>query len=359
MFEGDTNDAFQTTVEVVDPTSDRLITLPDAGGEVVLDGATQDLTNKTVNGLTLAVDQSRTLTVTGGNKTISGAGATIDLSGDLTLGANFTTAGGDAITFNTTALTSLTLPTTGTLATLSGTETLSNKTIEESTFSGESVFARKGVFRFLESTQATIATLSSNRISSGSGSFNSVTSSTVRVIGALFDDPVLTIIGSISLVTVAGVTGITFSGDTTLFREAASTLATGQNFLVGGSLTVNGALRDVATLTVTGSISLNTALDDGGITFDGDTSLFRSAANTLRTGQDFVVGRDLTVERTVTVSGGLTGNPVLTTIGSISLVTVAGVTGITFSGDTTLFREAASTLATGQNFLVGGSLTVN
>ena len=86
--------------------------------------------------------------------------------------------------------------------------------------------------------------------------------------------------------------------------------------------------------------------------------MFRSAANTLRTGQDFVVGRDLTVDRTLTVSGGLTGNPTLMVTGSSSLDNVNGTSGITFGGDTTLFRSAPSTLSTGRNLVVGGSLVV-
>ena len=47
-FEGSTNDAFETTLTVVDPTADRTITFPDATGTVTLLTATQTLTNKTL-----------------------------------------------------------------------------------------------------------------------------------------------------------------------------------------------------------------------------------------------------------------------------------------------------------------------
>ena len=47
----------------------------------------------------------------------------------ITLGGNLTTSGAFATTFTSTATTDVTLPTTGTLATLAGTETLTNKTI--------------------------------------------------------------------------------------------------------------------------------------------------------------------------------------------------------------------------------------
>ena len=48
VFEGSTNDAFETTLTVVDPTADRTITFPDATGTVTLLTATQTLTNKTL-----------------------------------------------------------------------------------------------------------------------------------------------------------------------------------------------------------------------------------------------------------------------------------------------------------------------
>ena len=47
----------------------------------------------------------------------------------ITLGGNLTTSGAHATTLTTTGTTGVTLPTTGTLATLAGTETLTNKTL--------------------------------------------------------------------------------------------------------------------------------------------------------------------------------------------------------------------------------------
>lgn len=48
-FEGATADAYETTVQVTDPTADRTITLPDATGTVTLNDATQTLSNKTIS----------------------------------------------------------------------------------------------------------------------------------------------------------------------------------------------------------------------------------------------------------------------------------------------------------------------
>lgn len=57
-----------------------------------------------------------------------GTGLTIT-SGSLALGGDFTVSGASALTLTTTNTTNVTLPTTGTLATLAGSESLSNKTL--------------------------------------------------------------------------------------------------------------------------------------------------------------------------------------------------------------------------------------
>ena len=48
VFEGATDDGFETTLTTVDPTADRTITLPNATGTVVLADTTDTLTNKTI-----------------------------------------------------------------------------------------------------------------------------------------------------------------------------------------------------------------------------------------------------------------------------------------------------------------------
>src|SRR5210317_985645 len=48
VFEGTTDDTFETTLTVTDPTADRTITLPNATGTVVLADTTDTLTNKTI-----------------------------------------------------------------------------------------------------------------------------------------------------------------------------------------------------------------------------------------------------------------------------------------------------------------------
>ena len=78
-----------------------------------------------------ALSAARTLTID-----VSNANRTIDLAGNLTLAANFITSGANSLTLTTTAATNVTLPTTGTLATLAGAENLTNKTLTTPVFSG-------------------------------------------------------------------------------------------------------------------------------------------------------------------------------------------------------------------------------
>ena len=94
VFEGSTANDFETTVSVTDPTADRTITFPDAGGTVAL---TSDIS--------YPVTASNTVTFS--NKS-------------LALGSNTVT--GTVAQFNT-ALTD------GDFATIAGTETLTNKTL--------------------------------------------------------------------------------------------------------------------------------------------------------------------------------------------------------------------------------------
>ena len=53
-FEGSTADGFETTISAVDPTADRVIEFPNAGGIIVLKDSTDILTNKTLTSPTIS-----------------------------------------------------------------------------------------------------------------------------------------------------------------------------------------------------------------------------------------------------------------------------------------------------------------
>ena len=95
----------------------------------------------------------------------------------ITLGGSLSTIGAYTVALTATANTTLTLPVTGTLATLAGTETLTNKTITGATVSGGSInntpigasTANTGAFTTLTASGATTFTSSTASSSSTTG----------------------------------------------------------------------------------------------------------------------------------------------------------------------------------------------
>ena len=80
-FEGSTDDSFETTLVAVDPTSDRIISLPNATTQLVGTDTTDTLTNKTLT-----------------SPTITGISPVITLDGDLSGSATFTNLGNATLT---------------------------------------------------------------------------------------------------------------------------------------------------------------------------------------------------------------------------------------------------------------------
>ena len=70
-FEGGSANDFETRLAVQEPTADRLVQIPNASGMVVIDTATQTLTNKTLTSPTISsITNSGTLTLPSGADTL-------------------------------------------------------------------------------------------------------------------------------------------------------------------------------------------------------------------------------------------------------------------------------------------------
>jgi hypothetical protein len=103
-------------------------------------------------------------------------------SSTITLGGNLVTSGANAITFTSTGTTGVTLPTTGTLATLAGSESLTNKTIDSSNIGATT--RGTGAFTTLTSNGATTFTAATASSSYTTGTL--VVTGGIGVSGALY-----------------------------------------------------------------------------------------------------------------------------------------------------------------------------
>ena len=161
VFEGATDEAHETTLQVTDPTADRTITLPNLSGTIATVDGTETLTNKTLTSPTItsgvfntsisgtafldednmASDSATKLasqqsikayvdaTITAQDLDVTSDSGTIAIDLDS---ETLTIAGGTGID-TTGASNTITIAVDSTVATLTGTQTLTNKTLTSPT----------------------------------------------------------------------------------------------------------------------------------------------------------------------------------------------------------------------------------
>lgn len=126
VFEGSSADEFETTLTVTNPTADRTITLPNVSGTVITTGDTSTVTNAMLAG---SIANNKLA-----NSTISGVALGSNLNA-LTIGTGLS-----GTSYNGSG--AVTIAIDSTVVTLSGTQTLTNKTltsptINNPTFTGQ------------------------------------------------------------------------------------------------------------------------------------------------------------------------------------------------------------------------------
>lgn len=116
-------------VEIATDGVIRPKTLANVRTEIVTTAAVNAAAATTVGTITSGTWNGSIISGTYGGTGVNNGARTITLGGNIVTANSVTTSGNFALTLTTTAETNVTLPTTGTLATLAGTETLTNKTV--------------------------------------------------------------------------------------------------------------------------------------------------------------------------------------------------------------------------------------
>lgn len=242
-------------------------------------GSSRTVTLKTSAGTGIAIPDGKTMLLfcDGTNvvegitniQSLSVGGYTVSLSGAVTTAAAFTTAGANALTLTTTGATNVTLPTTGTLATLAGTETLTNKTLTSPDINGGTVdgaaigasSASTGAFTTL--TASTSLNIASSTTVDGvldednMASDSATKLATQQSIKAYVDSQVGTVDTLAEVLANGNVTGgtnlVVTAGDTLTADNIGETTAT-------SGVTVDGVLLKDGGITLT----IDLAVADGG-----------------------------------------------------------------------------------------------
>ena len=308
VFEGATADAYELTLSVTDPTADRTVTIPDATGTIVLKDTTDTLTNKSIS-----------LT-------------TNTLTGTL---AEFNTALSD-----------------GSFASLAGTETLTNKTIDsvnntitldlsEGTLTGTlSEFnsaLSDGSFASLAGTETlTNKTLTSPVIStiSNSGTLTLPTSTD-------------TLVGRATTDTLTNKT-LTSPVISTISNTGTLTLPTSTDTLVGRATTDTLTNKTLGATTIAGHLT-----PDTNETYDLGSSSFKFRDIYL-SGTSINLG-----DATITADGSSIVLPAGTTIGggsgaAVDLNSSQTLTNKTISGETNTLTDIANASLTNSTITLAG-----
>jgi len=293
FFESDTDDMWQWDGDswnvmsgdsVAQTLSSKTITAPDING-----GTADSLTSMSLRDENVAYDllvKSNDASM-GANRTlnldVNNSTRTVSFGGNITTAGDLNTAGAYAVTLTQTGNSNVTLPTTGTLSAIAGSETLTNKIltspvlttpqINDSAADHQYVFAvgnlaadRTVTLPVLTGNdtlvfEAHTQTLTNKTISGGDNTFSAVP--TTALTGTAF---AVTDGTTSSNIATGGTVTFTATANETTIAQSGGTVTIGlpNDVTIAGSLTVSGTTTTVNSTTVT--------VDDPVFTLGGDTA---------------------------------------------------------------------------------------
>ena len=298
IFEGATDDAYETTLTMVDPTADRTVSLPNATDTLVGKATTDTLTNKTLTTPIIAeIDSGSTITLDATTDIILDAdgGDIFFKDGGTTFGSATNTSGNLIIKSGTT--TALTF--SGANATLAGDLTISGDDLIMGTNTSAYMLVADGTsynpvaisgdVTIANTGAITLATVNSNVGSFGTNT--AIPTFTVNAKGLITAASTVTLSTALPVTADSGTQAaatelltdtLNFDGTanqiTTVIASSSTTdtitIGMPDNVTVDGILTVDGAstltgnVTAAGTLAVTGATSLNGDVTLGNATGD-------------------------------------------------------------------------------------------
>jgi hypothetical protein len=229
IFEGATTNSYQTTVTVVDPTEDRTITIPNVTGNMITSGDTGTVTNTMLAG-SIANEKLS-------NSAITINGTSVSLGGTISIPADIegVTAGTGLTGGGTSGTVTLNVDTT-VVATTNNALTLTNKTIAlgSNTVSGTLAEFNSALTDADFATISGSETLSNKSISGTSNTITnlantSLTNSLITVNGSsisLGGSATVTAVNPNALTISTGLSGTSYDGSAAVTIAVDSTIAT-------------------------------------------------------------------------------------------------------------------------------------
>ena len=371
IFEGATDDAFETTLQVTDPTADRTLTLPDVSGNIVTTGDTGSVTNTMLAGSITNAKLS--------NSTISGK----------SLGTNLDTltisTGLSGTSYNGSSAITIAID-TGTTVDKSTAQTLTNKSLSDSTtsFIDEGDATKKMQFQLSGITTGTTRTLTvpnvngtivttgdsatvTNAMLAGSIANSKLVNSGVTINGqAVSLGGQLTVSANApnDLTIGTGLTGTSIDQQGITYTNTAYGGAAAVTITIDSTVTTNSGTQTLTNKSL--SDSTTSFIDEGDATKKMQFQLSGISTGTTRTltvpnvnGTIVTTGDSATV--TNAMLAGSIANDKLASIANSKLTYSSIVIGSTTVnlGDTITALSGITTIGTSGNVTIGGTLTVN